>query len=124
MSVPNLAIPVGAALMLYHLGMVVFRREDDAALHRRFPSNRRERMSHDRDCHADRDVGSAGLRRSHRLLLGLASVVAILMVGPSAPWIIVPNSMMNGMDSFPLMAVPFFVLAGDLMNRAGLPCAW
>ena len=52
--------------------------------------------------------------------IGLASVVAILMVGPSAPWIIVPNSMMNGMDSFPLMAVPFFVLAGDLMNRGGI----
>ena len=28
MSVPNLAMPIGAALMLYHLGMVVFRRED------------------------------------------------------------------------------------------------
>ena len=52
--------------------------------------------------------------------IGLASVVAIVMIGPSAPWIIVPNSMMNGMDSFPLMAVPFFVLAGDLMNRGGI----
>lgn len=52
--------------------------------------------------------------------IGLASAVAILMVGPSAPWIIVPNSMLNGMDSFPLMAVPFFVLAGDLMNRGGI----
>ena len=27
MSVPNLAIPIGAALMIYHLGMVAFRRE-------------------------------------------------------------------------------------------------
>ena len=52
--------------------------------------------------------------------IGLASAVAILMVGPSAPWIIVPNSMLNGMDSFPLMAAPFFVLAGDLMNRGGI----
>ncbi len=52
--------------------------------------------------------------------IGLASVVAILMIGPSAPWIIVPNSMLNGMDSFPLLAVPFFVLAGDLMNRGGI----
>lgn len=52
--------------------------------------------------------------------IGLASAVAILMIGPSAPWIIVPNSMLNGMDSFPLMAVPFFVLAGDLMNRGGI----
>ena len=52
--------------------------------------------------------------------IALASVVAILIIGPSAPWIIVPNSMLNGMDSFPLMAVPFFVLAGDLMNRGGI----
>ena len=52
--------------------------------------------------------------------IALASTVAILMVGPSAPWIIVPNSMLNGMDSFPLMAAPFFVLAGDLMNRGGI----
>ena len=52
--------------------------------------------------------------------IGLASVVAILMIGPSAPWIIIPNSMFNGMDSFPLMAIPFFVLAGDLMNRGGI----
>ncbi len=28
MSVPNLALPLGAALMLYHLGMVTLRRED------------------------------------------------------------------------------------------------
>ncbi|MFC7705066.1 TRAP transporter large permease [Plastorhodobacter daqingensis] len=26
----------------------------------------------------------------------------------------------NGMDSFPLMAIPFFMLAGELMNRAGI----
>jgi C4-dicarboxylate transporter DctM subunit len=27
--------------------------------------------------------------------------------------------MFTGIDSFPLMAVPFFILAGDLMNRGG-----
>ena len=26
----------------------------------------------------------------------------------------------NGMDSFPLMAIPFFMLAGELMNRGGI----
>jgi tripartite ATP-independent transporter DctM subunit len=26
----------------------------------------------------------------------------------------------NGMDSFPLMAIPFFMMAGELMNRAGI----
>ena len=26
----------------------------------------------------------------------------------------------NGMDSFPLMAIPFFMLAGELMNKGGI----
>jgi TRAP-type mannitol/chloroaromatic compound transport system permease large subunit len=26
----------------------------------------------------------------------------------------------TGMDSFPLMAIPFFMLAGELMNRGGI----
>ena len=26
----------------------------------------------------------------------------------------------NGIDSFPLMAIPFFMLAGELMNRGGI----
>ena len=29
MSIPNLAMPLGAVLMLYHLGMIAFRREDE-----------------------------------------------------------------------------------------------
>ena len=30
------------------------------------------------------------------------------------------RNLYNGMDSFPLMALPFFVLAGELMNRGGI----
>lgn len=52
--------------------------------------------------------------------IGLSAVLAMLLIGPGAPWIIVPNSMFNGMNSFPLMAVPFFILAGELMNRGGI----
>jgi tripartite ATP-independent transporter DctM subunit len=52
--------------------------------------------------------------------IGLASVLGIMVIGPSAPWIIVPSSMFNGMNSFPLMAIPFFLLAGELMNRGGI----
>jgi tripartite ATP-independent transporter DctM subunit len=48
--------------------------------------------------------------------IGLAAVLALLVMG-SIPWIIVPSSMFNGMDSFPLMAVPFFILAAELMVR-------
>ncbi len=30
------------------------------------------------------------------------------------------RNIFNGMDSFPLMAIPFFMLAGELMNRGGI----
>jgi tripartite ATP-independent transporter DctM subunit len=33
---------------------------------------------------------------------------------------IVAQNVINGADSFPLMAVPFFMLAGELMNKGGL----
>src|ERR1700754_2181332 len=33
---------------------------------------------------------------------------------------IVAQNIINGADSFPLMAVPFFMLAGELMNTGGL----
>lgn len=33
---------------------------------------------------------------------------------------IIAESMINGADSFPLLAVPFFMLAGELMNKGGL----
>jgi tripartite ATP-independent transporter DctM subunit len=33
---------------------------------------------------------------------------------------IIAQNVINGADSFPLMAVPFFLLAGELMNRGGL----
>ena len=36
---------------------------------------------------------------------------------------IVAQNIINGADSFPLMAVPFFMLAGEVMNRAGSPSA-
>ena len=44
--------------------------------------------------------------------LGLAAVLATLVIGDAVPFLIVPSSMFNGMDSFPLMAIPFFILAG------------
>ena len=52
--------------------------------------------------------------------IGLAAILATLVIGDAAPLLIVPSSMFNGMDSFPLMAIPFFILAGELMNRGGI----
>ncbi len=50
--------------------------------------------------------------------LGLASV-AYMLIGGDASCFVIPQRMMNSLDSFPLMAIPFFVLAGQLMNSSG-----
>lgn len=49
---------------------------------------------------------------------GLASVIGLEMLGQDLQS--VPAIMFGGMDSFPLMAVPFFLLAGVLMKDAGI----
>ncbi|UWU13125.1 TRAP transporter large permease [Rhizobium sullae] len=48
-----------------------------------------------------------------------ASVLYIVLYGV-APDIIVAQRMIAGVESFPLLAVPFFILAGNLMNSAGV----
>ena len=48
-----------------------------------------------------------------------ASAVFIFANG-SPPTMVVAHRMINGVDSFPLLAVPFFILAGNLMNTAGI----
>jgi tripartite ATP-independent transporter DctM subunit len=51
--------------------------------------------------------------------LGLASIGYILVV-EKLPFNILPTLMFGGIDSFPLMAIPFFIMAGDLMTRCGV----
>jgi len=62
-------------------------------------------------------------------LMGSGVPVALAMAGASliyviatgvAPDFVVIHRMVSGIDSFPLLAVPFFVLAGNLMNSAGI----
>ncbi len=48
-----------------------------------------------------------------------ASLVYILWTG-NLPGFAVIHRMIGGIDSFPLLAVPFFILAGNLMNNAGI----
>jgi tripartite ATP-independent transporter DctM subunit len=38
----------------------------------------------------------------------------------TTPVITVIHRMVNGVDSFPLLAVPFFIMAGNIMNSAGI----
>ena len=43
-----------------------------------------------------------------------------LMIQDTTPPFVVIHRMVSGIDSFPLLAVPFFILAGNLMNNAGI----
>ncbi|MBQ2834380.1 MAG: TRAP transporter large permease [Clostridia bacterium] len=53
------------------------------------------------------------------IALGSAAVLAILF-GLNVPLIVVAQTMFNGVNSFPLMAIPFFILGGDLMSNGGI----
>jgi C4-dicarboxylate transporter DctM subunit len=50
--------------------------------------------------------------------LGLASLT--VMVIRDLPLITISQKMFSGVDSFPLLAVPFFILAGDMMDAGGI----
>ena len=51
--------------------------------------------------------------------IGISALVGVLQLGDT-PLLLVPHMMFQGTDSFPLLAVPFFVLAGGLMNAGGI----
>lgn len=53
------------------------------------------------------------------LVVGLTSLVTILVQG-MIPLNAIPQYMFVGLDSFPLLAVPFFILAGELMGKSGI----
>ncbi len=48
-----------------------------------------------------------------------AALIYILWTGNLPPFVVI-HRMVSGIDSFPLLAVPFFILAGNLMNNAGI----
>lgn len=68
------------------------------------------------------------------VFIGMGLPIAVALAGSSllylvlgylagevtVPSVVVIHRMVNGVDSFPLLAVPFFVFAGNLMNTAGI----
>lgn len=50
--------------------------------------------------------------------IGIAALVALLIA--DLPLSVIPRMMVDGLDKFALLAVPFFVLAGNLMNAGGV----
>lgn len=52
------------------------------------------------------------------LCLGWASLSYFLLLPDKKFLLLLPKTMFNGIDSFVLMAIPFFLLAGELMNAS------
>lgn len=50
--------------------------------------------------------------------LGTASVIYLILKGVSLG--LIAQRLFTGLDSFAFMAIPFFILAGELMERAGI----
>ena len=50
----------------------------------------------------------------------IASAGSALAVGAREPLLIVPLHVISGMDSFPMLAVPLFILAGFIMDAGGI----
>jgi TRAP-type C4-dicarboxylate transport system permease large subunit len=48
-----------------------------------------------------------------------ASLIYLVFQDTTPPFVVI-HRMVSGIDSFPLLAVPFFILAGNLMNNAGI----
>lgn len=57
-----------------------------------------------------------------RMPVALAMIVSsgtFLLLTTTIPLTIIPQRLWGGLESFPLLAIPFFVLAGILMNKTG-----
>ncbi|SHF19716.1 TRAP transporter, DctM subunit [Modicisalibacter ilicicola DSM 19980] len=48
------------------------------------------------------------------------SCLLYVYLSGQVPDLVVAHRMVNGVDSFPLLAIPFFILAGNLMNNGGI----
>lgn len=53
-------------------------------------------------------------------VLGLTGIVHLFTIGEPAYMSIITQRLFTGVNNFSLMCIPFFVLAGDLMNKGGV----
>ena len=53
------------------------------------------------------------------MCLAITALVGMLAISPDV-FIMLPQKFISGLDSFPLLAIPLFVLAGQLMAQGGL----
>ncbi|WP_052476456.1 TRAP transporter large permease [Cohnella kolymensis] len=53
------------------------------------------------------------------LAIGVSSFIALILIG-DVPLEVLPQSLYSGINSFPMMTIPFFILASDLMSGGRL----
>ena len=58
------------------------------------------------------------LRFPIALTLIISSLITVIYLG--VPWPIIGQQMIQGMNSFSLLAIPFFILTGQIMSEGGL----
>ncbi len=53
-------------------------------------------------------------------VLGIAGLVGIFQIGGGRFLAMAPDRMFAGLDLFPFLAMPLFILAGEIMNKSGI----
>ena len=59
-----------------------------------------------------------GLTVPIAISIGLAAMGGVAIAG--LPWLVIAQQMYAALDKFPLAAIPFFILAGNIMNKGGI----
>lgn len=52
--------------------------------------------------------------------MGIVSLSSLLTLDQLSLLKLIPQKMITGIDKFPLMAIPLFILAGNIMNKSGI----
>src|SRR5690625_7459284 len=60
-----------------------------------------------------------GLTVPVAVAIGLESMLGVGM-DARMPWLVIAQQLYASLDKYPLMAVPFFILAGNLMESSGI----
>src|SRR5690625_1549049 len=64
-------------------------------------------------------AGSLAIGIPVAFALGISAIVVFLLINPSL-LALLPQRIFTGIDLFALVAVPFFILAGELMGGSGV----
>ena len=54
------------------------------------------------------------------MTMGISTAVSFVVGNYTSSFFVIPQQIVEGVDSAPLLAIPFFILAGLMMNSTGL----